>query len=179
MRSDVVAQLSDYRGALGWYSFTDGQSNVRPYMEIELFIKEYPIPYRKPKITEVNTLSNLDSQGYDASIQAIFWGSPEPLQVNMNGWLITPYEDARWKLKDKFGNNVFTSQNMTYGDVISAYIEGRLNLSSKGAFQRKDPDYFISPHGQQYSNPVITVWEPSYSVHPMKTPFSMTILLER
>lgn len=173
-RQNAVSQLSDYRGVLHWNGFTDGKGSVRSAIDIPMYIREHPIPLRKPKLTEVSTIPMKDVAGEtDTSTQALFWGTPDLLQIQISGFLITPTVNKQWSITE------FAGENVSYAEIISAYIEGRLNLSSGGMWQRRDPDYYISPGGQRYNNPIISIWEPSYTPNRRKQQFSMTLLLEK
>lgn len=182
MKHDVIAQLADYRGVLHWNGYTDGGGNVRPVVDLPLYIKEHPIPIRKPKLTEISTVTMLDHQTQrDTGVNVLFWGAPEPLTLTLGGWLLTPVvpvTSGGLTIGHKWSIPEYPTQNISYAELISAYIEGRLNLSAGGAWQRRDPDYYISPYGHQFTNPIITTWEPSYQPNMAKQAFNMTLLLE-
>lgn len=168
--SSIAAQLTDYRGILHWNGYTDGAGNVRPALDVELFIKNHPIPARKPKITEAYSLSQIDSASQkETGFSGLFWGAPEPLQVALEGWLISPVSGNTWATE--YGN-------IPYSDIVSNYLMGDYNLTSGGARQRKDPDYYITPYGHRYDKPVIAIWDPQYTVNRRKQSFTMTLYLE-
>lgn len=173
-RQNALQQLSDYRGVLHWNSYTDGALNLRAAIDIPLYIKEHPIPLRKQKLTEINTIPMMDVVGQrDTSTQALFWGTPDLLQIQINGFLVTPTAGSQWAIPE------YPDENVSYAEIISGYIEGRLNLTAGGMWRRKDPDYYISPGGQKYVKPIISVWEPQYTPVRQKQQFSMTLLLEK
>lgn len=173
-RQNASSQLSDYRGVLHWNGYTDGKAFVRPAIEIPMYIREHPIPMRKPKLTEVSTIPMEDVAGErDTSVQALFWGTPDLLQIQISGFLLTPTTNGRWSIPE------YPDDNVSYAEIISAYIEGRLNLSAGGMWRRRDPDYYISPQGHRYNNPIISIWEPQYTAVRTKQQFTMTLLLEK
>jgi hypothetical protein len=177
--SDIVAQLASYRGFIGWNGFTDGAGNVRPPVRIELFIKDHPLPMRKPKFTEVMSISQIDPRSnLDTAFKGIFFGAPDILQVAFSGWIISPVSNNQWALKDANGTTL-NYGNISYTEVISRYLAGEYNLTVSGAARRKDPDYYITPYGQQYDKPVIAIWDPQYSSVRQKQPFTMTLYLEK
>lgn len=182
MRQDIVQQLADYRGVLHWDSFSaydNGGVVTRPAVDIPLYIKEHPLPFRKPKPTEIATVPTIDPMsGFDNSWQAVFWGAPDLLQITVSGWIITPIASGAFTPVDAAGS-LLNLGNISYAELISAYIEGRMNQTIKGASQRKDPTYYISPQGHKYNNPIIAVWDPQYSPTMRKQPFSMTLYLEK
>lgn len=161
MKSDIIEQLADYRGVLGWDSS----------IEIPLFIKDHPIPQRRSRATEITTVPSADHKtGMDVTTQLLFFGAPDILQVSISGFIITPWDGNQWVTP--FGN-------VTYGEIVSMFLEGVLNRSPTGYPQRRDPDYYITPYGQKYDKPIISVWDTSMTLHPKKQIFSATIYLER
>lgn len=153
---DVVQQLSNYKGILGWTST----------IEIELFIKNHPIPVRRPKTTELSLVQQIDdNSNLDTAFKGIFFGSPDPLELQLDGWLITPISSHQFNT---------TYGNKSYAEVISGFLSGELNSG-----QRRDPDYYISPYGQKFGSPIISNWEPRYTATMIKQEFSMTLILEK
>lgn len=184
MRQDITAQLASYKGILGWEQFTEPYSGtVRKKLEVELYIKNMPLPQRKPKFQEINTVDQIDHRsGKDITTRVIFAGATDILQTQVDGFLLTPWTqtqtDRYWTPLAYDGSNLgFDRYN--YGEIVTMYIEGDMNRNAGGAPQRKDPDYFITPHGQQYSSPVISQWDTQMTVNPRKQQFTMTIYLER
>lgn len=180
MRSDIVAQLADYRGVFGWEAFVDSFSGqTRPKIEVSLYIKETTIPMRKRKMTEINTVEQMDHRSQKSTTTAlIFQGAPDILQVQISGWIITPYLNGVWTPTDINGTPL-PYGNVNYGEIIAAYIEGTLNETPGGALLRRDPDYYISPYGQKYDKPIIATWECQYTVNPKKQTFTAVLYLER
>lgn len=187
---DHVSQsdpLYPFRSRLVWNAYINSAGVSIPRIEIEMFIKDYPIPVRKPKLTEINTLTQPDPvTGHERNAQGLFFGAPEPLQVSFSGWIITPvtpvYSGAtvigyKWRPVDYTGAALGWG-NISYTQVISAFIQGELNPTTNGSLRRKDPDSFIAPYGQSFQNPVITSFSPQESVNMKKQAFSMTLLLE-
>lgn len=184
-RLDIAQMVADYRGVLHWNSFStysNGVSLTRPALDLPLFIKDHPIPVRKPKVTEVVTVPTIDPfSGKDTHASYLFFGSPDILQVVLSGWIITPKADST-----SWGATVDGSQSGTslglieksYGDIVAMYIEGEMNQTIGGAWQRKDPDYYITPHGQRYNNPKIATWDIQYTTNMRKQLFNMTLYLE-
>lgn len=180
---DIVAQLTSYRGLLGWAGFTNGRGDVIPAIEVELFIKEHPIPIRKPKITEVNTLLQKDpGSGLASNTQAIFLGAPDPLTLNLSGWIITPRTavgGGQYKYDPKaLSGTSLNWGNISNAEVITAFLGGRVDVSAAGLGIRRDPDYYVSPQGSKYSYPTVMTWNPSYTVSQKKVAFTMTLGLE-
>lgn len=179
MRSDILAQIADYRGVVGWNAFTEPYNNTaRPAIEVPLYIKEHPIPSRRPKITELASVSDIDSaSGFEVSQNYLFRGAPDALQVTISGWTITPMVNSRWDPKDINGNSLNIG-DVSYPEIISAYIEGRMNKTLTGGWQRKDPDYYVTPYGQKYTKPIVNSFDPSFTTNPRKHSFSMSLILE-
>lgn len=177
-----------YRGYLGWEGFTDGQSVVVPPMEVELYIQNYQVPIRKPKITEHVTISQIDPvSGHEAGSAGIFYGAPSLLQMELTGWTVTLQDsNKQWILKDRNGTTVSPISgspstfwgNIPYSEVVNVYLSGRINLTANGAYQRRDPDYYISPGGLRYSNPIISAYTSNFQPGVKKQLFTMTLLLE-
>lgn len=183
MRQNAAQQLADYRGVLGWSSYTDGRGNFRKATEIPLYIREQGIPMRRPQVTEINTATMLDPGSYkDTGVNAIFWGTPEPLQVLITGFIITPTlrvgDTVQWDPKALDASSL-NYGNLAYTDIISAYIEGRLNLNVAGVWMRRDPNYFITPQGHKYNDPIIVQYEAQYTTSMRKQQFNMTLFLEK
>lgn len=182
VRADFTNQAS-YKGLLGWNAFTESLgSKSRPAIEVELFIKDHSIPVRQPKTQEVVTLTQFDPMTQrDVSSKGIFYGGPELLQATISGFLKTPKDGSLlFAPVDKSGAALSGMSDMTYGDIITMYIEGSINQTVGGAWQRKDPDYFISPYGNTYVSPVISTWEPSFvNTNSKLQAFSMTLTLEK
>lgn len=182
IRPDFTQQAS-YKGLVGWNSYTEPlNSTARPAIEIELFVKDHSIPVRQLKTQEVVTATRFEPvEERDVSTAGIFYGSPELLQVTLSGVLKTPKNSSlRFAPKDKSGTLLSGMTNLTYGDIITMFLQGALNRTIGGAFQRKDPDYFISPYGNTYTSPIISVWEPGYvNTSSKMQSFSMTLLLEK
>lgn len=181
--SSDFTQSSSYKGYIGWNAYTEAlNSKARPAVQIELWLKSHTIPTRVPKVQEVITNTQFEpTEQRDVSTGGIFYGGPELLTVQLQGYVKTPKNASlQYTPKDASGTLITLMAGASYLDVISMYIEGALNRTIGGAWQRKDPDYFISPYGNTYINPVISVWEPQYSTTTAKQqPFSMTLILER
>lgn len=179
--SDITQQLTDYRGVLGWNSWTDPTGASRKAVEVELFCKEHSIPIRKPKFTEVNTLPMLTglAQQHNTGVQAIFWGAPDILQASVSGWIITPYNSLtpEWLPKALDGTSLGCG-NLTYGEYVLSLISGFGNTTPAGAPVRKDPNYYVDPYGHKYDNPIIAAFESQLTTNPRKQTFSMTLYLE-
>lgn len=175
MRYDIAQQLTDYRGVLGW----NAVGGKWPAIEIPLYIKDHPLPLRRPKVTEINTAPLNDPvSGYELSTQTIFFGSPDLLQISITGWMITPKSNNQFSPKDISGAALSVG-NISYPELVMAFIEGRMNISATGAFNRKDPDYYVTPYGHRYNSPIISAFDASYSPTMKKQTFNMTLLLEK
>lgn len=144
---------------------------------------------RQPKLVEVNTIPNVDPQGWDTSQNIIFVGTNDPLVISLTGWTVTPLIAARGnnQVTDPTNNGFATwdptlpgvslgLQNYLYGDIISAYIEGRMNNTAPGAaWVRTDPISYVDPYGRQYDYPVIMQWQPINSRPYQKQSFSLQL----
>lgn len=193
-RSDIVQQLASYKGILRWNGYVDGQGVTRPAIDVELYIKEHPIPIRKPKVTEIVTANTIDPySGREAHSEYLFYGAPDVLQIALSGWIITPtavsntrtsgnayWATTGWAPKAADGSDITsTVGNIPYGELVSAFLEGRMNPSINGGSQRKDPDSYISPYGNEYAKPVISLWECTFTTNMRKQQFNATLLLEK
>lgn len=180
-RSDYT-QSASYKGYLGWNAYTEPLNSLsRPAVQIELFIKQMTLPIRNPKVQEMNTNTQFDPvSGKDVSTKGIFYGGPDILQVQLQGFVKTPKNASlQYTPKDASGTLLSGMTGVSYTDLISMYIEGALNQTTGGAWQRDDPDYFISPYGNTYNKPIIAVWEPSYAnTNAKQQAFNMTLFLE-
>lgn len=179
---DVDQQTTDYRGLFGWNTFTQPFGTTsRPAMEIELFIKEHSIPIRKKKMTEITGVQQIEPRSErETGTVAVFEGAPDMLTLTLSGWTRTPITSGAYAPTDKNGTTVAAFAGLSYTEIISAYLDGRMNQSIGEAYQRLDPDYFISPYGHKYNNPVISVWEPAgIAGYGKKHNFSCTLLLEK
>lgn len=181
MYSDVAAQIADYRGVLGWNSFTNAFGTLIPAIEVALYCKEHSIPSRKPKFTELYSAPMLIGDGtklWNNQLRVIFEGSPDPLAVDISGWIITPTSNNKWAPVSKTGATLNLG-NVSYADIVTMFITGQMTPTVSGYVERKDPDYYISPYGQQYVDPVIISWEPSYAPVQKKQPFTLSMYLEK
>src|ERR1700759_2899692 len=153
MRSDINAQLADYRGILGWAQFTDAYTGtVFKAIEIELYFKDFPIAIRKPKVTEINTISVIDHRSQmDRTTNLLFFGAPDILQVSAGGSIVTPTVSKQYTPKALDGT-AFPVGNISYGEIVNAFIQGEISRTVAGPGLRVDPAYFISPYGQKYLN---------------------------
>ncbi len=184
IRSDIYQTLASYKGILGWAGYTDGGGTVVPTIEIELFCKEVSKPIRKQKMTEISTIQTTvpvsATAGYDGSSKTIFWGAPDLLQTSLSGWTITPVVASHYDPRAADGTSLYsTFGNVTHSEIVSALIEGRLDLDSTGRPRSRHPNYYISPYGHQYIDPIISVWEPGHTPSPKKQTFSCTLYLEQ
>lgn len=181
IRQDIAAMVADYRGLLHWNAvsgYVNGSIVNYPAIDIPLYIKEMSVPIRQPKITEVATVPTIDpNSGFDLKAEGVFWGGPDPLTLTLTGWIITPVTNKVYTPVDATGS-LLNIGNMSYGEIISAYLEGRMAQNQQDAVQRTDPAYFLTPHGQKYVSPHISIWDTSFTVNMKKETFSMTLILE-
>lgn len=161
---------------------------------IPLFIQDMPVVARKQKMTEINTINNqmpsiggsTSGRGWDTSVQAQFYGTPEPLVVQISGYLITPLDsgNAYWqptydgRTVAAGGTAIVGASYHTYSDLILAYIEGRMSRNDFGRWRRVDPSKFIDPLGNEYDYPLVFSFESSYTVTPKKQTFNLQLWLE-
>lgn len=173
--------VTQFRGFLGWNGFTNGQGNTIPPIAVELYINNLALPIRKPKITEHASVSQIDPiSGMQIGNAALFYGSPDVLQMELSGWIITLQDTSRnWLIHDANGSSISsTFGNIPYSEVINAFLSGRVNVTAGGAPQRKDPDYYISPQGYKYLSPLLANYVPTFGVGAKKQFFQMTLYLE-
>lgn len=193
---DIRSALASYRGFIGWNAFTDGEGTVHPAVRVEVYLKDFQIPSRRMKTTESRTISQIEPiSKADMSFAGVFFGLGDVLQTQCSGYIITPTKviysttpvagqpkppvlGYQWDTRDVSGN-VLNYGNVSYVEIISSYIAGTMNPTLGGAPQRRDPDYFITPHGHVYDKPIIAAWDPGYTVNQRKQSFSMTLYLER
>lgn len=181
-------QVGSRLGYLGWYAYSQALNGTfRPAVEIELFIKDHSIPSRKPKYSELYTVSRFDpSSDVNINVSAITEGAPDLLSVTLSGFTKTELSvsqetgSLRYRPLDANGDPLVSCVGLTYVEVISDYLSGVMNISRGGGMQRKDPDYFISPYGHRYGKPIVQIWEPeAVASFAKKHNFSCTLLLER
>lgn len=175
-------QTGDYRGVFGWDAFTQPMLDIiRPAFEVELFLKEHSLPQKKIKVTELSTVSLIDPFSHkETSTRTMFEGAPDPLSVTLSGSIHSKIVGGVFTPYDKDGSVWSDFEGYTNAEIVSLYLEGYMNLTAGEAPQRKDPDYYITPNGHKYLNPVITVWEvQAVAGYPSKHNFSATVLLEK
>lgn len=166
-------------------------ATLYPVTLIPLYVKEHPVPVRKPKVTEINTMPMMDpSSQFETSVNVLFFGVPEVLQVAISGWMITPMTTTtdpanggtayQWNPTHD-GTSTGTSLGLpgvNYGDLICAYLEGRMSRNAEGRWFRQDPVLYIDPYGRAYPKAIISTFEPGLGVVAKKQDFSMTLFLE-
>lgn len=193
MMQQITEGTTNYGGVLHWNAFTDNYtSTAYPAIDVELWIKEHSIPARKKNTNEINTPSYYDSHAdLDTGVNAIFEGAPELLAITLSGMLKTPISNNKPTspyyypsrvgvyLPMSGGSAITPLVSIHYGEIVMLLISGEINRTAGGAFQRKDPNYFIDGYGNKYTNPVIQSWEAStVGGSPKHQSFSATILLE-
>lgn len=184
---NFVSQGTQYGGQLTFPAVNAGY----PQVTIPLYIRESDIPIRQPKITEISTVPIMDEFGYsDGTTQAIFYGAADPLQTSISGYIITPCSpvtDANTGLKyvimdptdSGYASGVSLGlQGMSYGDLIWAYLEGKINPIGPAAYRRVDPTSYTDPFGNTYNNVVIISFDCTQQIAINQQNFSMTIGLE-
>lgn len=185
---DWEAVVADYRGLLTFPAVTDSYTSTSySSCTIPLFIKEHPTAVRKQKTTEISSIGWQTYNGWEIDPHAIFQGTAEPLQIQISGWIITPLSTSGFtKFFDPTTDGRSVAAGGTslgvlyhsYGELILAYIEGRMKRNDKGAFVRVDPTSYTDPYGRQYNNPKIMLFESAFTPIPKKQTFSMTLWLE-
>lgn len=178
---EISQATTNYGGLFHWNAFTDAYTSTNyPAIEVELFIKEHSIPARKKNTSEINTPSYYDSHSdMDVGVNAIFEGAPDLLSVSISGMLRTPTTNGYYTPRDVTNTPVLPLLGVHYGEVVMLMISGEINRTAGGAFQRKDPTYFIDGYGNRYDNPVIQTWEAaSVAGSPKHQSFTAQILLE-
>ena len=180
MQTDWINQLADYRGVLTFPGF----SSATP-VNIPLYIKQHPIPVRKPKVSEITTIPTTlpaAAPAWTSATGAVFYGSSEPLTLQLQGWVITPTISTtiNWDptYDGSFGGVSLGLLDWSYGDVICGYMEGRLGANSIGLWQQNDPVSYTDPYGRQYASPVITAFDYEYVNPHKKQSFNLTLWLE-
>ena len=176
-------QLADYRGVLTFPS----PNGVLPQVTIPLFIKDHPVPARNPKVSEVITEpSPLTTWG--TSTAAVFYGTMDPLVLDLSGWLITPtsvvgsmtlWDPTHNGEKVSRGGTSLGLQNWSYGDVITAYLEGSILATSAGYWDPVHPLSYTDPYGRQYNSPIVTAFNYNYARPHKKQTFTLSLWLEQ
>lgn len=182
---DWESQLADYTGKLTFAASTSYASTVT----IPLFIKSHPVPVRNPKIVEIATLpSQLDAGTWEVSQAALFYGASDPLVLELSGWMITPTTKsgadtilAPTADGSASGTSMGSSfYHWSYGDLICAYMEGRMNPTTNGnVWSKQDPLYYTDPYGRRYSKPTIMAFDFSHVKPVKKQNFSLTLWLDK
>jgi hypothetical protein len=169
------AYVKDFRGLLGWAAWP-GQTQE---FQVELFIKDHPIAGRNLTPTEISTQPAFDAISQkDVSTQALFFGAPEMLQINCSGWLITPITNGQLQPKGLDGVDIANTTGMSNGEVVNAFLDGRMITGAGGAGIRYDPTYYITPYGQRFNNPKIMNFDVQFTTVQRKQSFTMGIYLE-
>ena len=136
--------------------------------------------------------------GYSSGTHAAFYGSPEQLQTQLTGFLITPMR-ARGTATPVWDPTTtgqafatptahpFTATpvnepslglvGVTYPEIILAYMEGRMEQEAYGAPVRRDPSQFTDPYGNIYTSVHVMAFEATFTVTAKKQNFSMTLRL--
>jgi hypothetical protein len=168
---------TEYGGALVFPSVSDDViSRVYPEATIPLYLRDYAVPVRKSKPTEINTISQ-SINGYEGLYSAQFEGVPEPLTTSFSGWLITKQENGFWEPRGTQGGTMNLT-GWSWADVIAGYIEGRIKRDATGRGRRQDPIWFVDPYGSRYPLPRIMLFDAGYTPIAKKQTFSMTLWLE-
>jgi hypothetical protein len=178
-------QLADYRGVLNF----DAKTGGLPAVSIPLYIKSHPVPTRNPKVTEVNSIPTfMGSTQLPSAQTAIFYGTPEPLTLDLSGWIITPTSIISGKSvwdpttdgkKVAAGGTSLNLTNWSYGDLITAYTEGTAHgASSTSAWKPINPSSYVDPYGRSYASPVIMNFSYNYVRPNKKQTFSLMLWLE-
>lgn len=181
MKVDVYQQLADYRGVLKWNGYTDGIGRTFPAIDIPLYVKSHQIPVRKPKITELMSgplATVTGSYILDAGINVIFEGAPDSLTMDVSGFIITPTSNGQWAPVDASGNPLNIG-NVSYVDLVTMFLNGDMFQNVSNYIERKDPDFYVTPYGQEYINPIISNWVPTYQPQMKRQQFDMTLILEK
>lgn len=185
MRNNATIQLQQYGGLLVWEEYTEVYSGGwRPQMQIPLYIKDFPIPFRNRKNQEVYTRPSQEHiTGTETTTKMLFEGAPDILQVQFTGFILTPWDGSTWQLyidgRATLGGLTPIYSGFTYGEAVEMYVNGQMNRQVTGRPKRRDPDYFVAPYGQKYINPVIASWDTAFTVNPRKQTFSCALYLER
>lgn len=163
-------------------SFKFAATSLHPEVVIPLFVTEYNAPTRVQRFQDISTLEPF-AQGYGTGGTTGFFAAPEPLQTTLAGFVITPRAEVsgvkQWSPTTD-GTSTGTSLGLPYvnnAELILAYMEGRMERTSQGAFIRKDPSEFVDPYGNVYTTAYIMVFDASLTVTPKKQTFSMTLWL--
>lgn len=187
MRQNILGTSTTYGGTLVYSPTTSFSFDVT----IPLYIKTTDVPVRTPKLTEINTIPNYDEVGVsDWSAQALFYGGQSLLTTTISGFLITPtttvtdpntFQTYQQLYPTSDGTTTGTSLGLvgySYGDIIWAYLQGKLNQPSPSKFARVDPTLFIDPYGNVYNNPIIGEFDCEYAISIAMQNFNMKLYLE-
>jgi hypothetical protein len=104
----------------------------------------------------------------------IIEGASELPKLQLEGHIDTPTTPGSNPLASSV---LLGGQPSSYGDVISAALEGRAGSVPGAAV---NPDYFLDPFGRKFSSPRITAFTAQYIQGvPYRQNFSMTLQLTR
>lgn len=184
MRQNYSSQTTTYGGALIYNPTVSFPLTIT----IPLFITTIDIPVRKPKLTEINTIPTHDENSFsDWSTSVVFYGGQGLLVSTFSGFFITPITQQPDGITGKkysvfvptTGNfSTDTLLGYTYGEIIWAYLEGKLNQPNTNVFVRTDPSTYRDPFGNSYSNPIIQQFESEQTSSTEKQTFTMSLYLE-
>ena len=170
---------------LNWTSQSNSEASLvyastdqHPAITIPLYVQDYNLPVRGQKFQDVSTVDSVMS-GYQAGARAGFFGNQEPLQTSLSGFIITPTSNTGFTPTTD-GTKTGTSLGLTsvcYPEIILAYMEGRMQRTAQGAFQRRDPAQFIDPYGNVFTSPYVISFEAQFTVTPKRQTFTMELWL--
>lgn len=179
-------------------SVTDAaKGTTYPSVTIPLFLGALPIAVRTPRINEVDTLIYNDG-GASIGFQAGFYGTPDPLKLQVSGWFITPttpvfcntftpagaLTGGVFKVPVPTIDGASSSTQLTnltgttYADLIYAYVEGRMSVDANKRGTRVDPTSFCDGYGNVYSSPKLLSMDCTFTPTSKKQTFTMTLWIE-
>lgn len=131
---------------------------------------------------------NPNSSGFSIGGKTLGYGTKELPKLQLEGRIDTPCSNS---IVNGEVLNIpdckFNGMNVTYADLITAFLEGRANLqttnlggvSINNMWTRLNPTWFRDPQGRVYNDPKIISFTASYvEAVPGRVTFSMTLQVQ-
>lgn len=154
-----------------------------PYTVVQMTITNHTMPSRKAKVNTLSTIPLINVQNNTTwGGHAVSVGGKEFPKVQIEGHIDTPTDSDHLPLVTVQA----TGQRMTYGELILAYTEGRveavpldLGPDWQGMiWRRTDPIWYRDAYGRVFSNPKIIDFTANYvEAVPGRTTFSLQLVL--
>lgn len=154
---------------------------------IPLRLTSYSGLTSKPTTSSVDIIPiiNPNDGGFAIGGKTISYSSMELPKIHIEGYADTPCTATT--VSGELLNipqAIFNSMNVTYADLITAYMEGRANLQTVNTggitldnmWTRTNPTWFRDPFGRVYNNPKVISFNASYvEQYPGRTTFQMIL----